>query len=206
MPRSPWRRGIIPSLPEAAPRPLNELEFAEVVRIVPAKWKPVILLLACTGLRWGELRALRWEDVRELPYPHLVISRSHSGPTKSRKVREVPLLPEAIEVLSSLPTGTGLVFSGRGSVMVGETASFLRSYVLRHSWVKDFHVHRLRHTFALRWLERGGTKETLQEILGHSTIRLTERYGKLRPWAVAAEAARIAGSGTVGGTAKESAS
>src|SRR5262249_2204162 len=53
IPRSPWRRGLLPSLPEAAPHALNELELAEVVRVVPEKWKPVVLLLAYTGLRWG---------------------------------------------------------------------------------------------------------------------------------------------------------
>jgi integrase len=198
IPRSPWRRGLLPALPEAAPDSLTELELAEVVRVVPEKWKPVVQLLAYTGLRWGELRALRWDAVRETPYPHLVVSRSHSGPTKSRRVREVPLLAEAQGVLAELPRDSELVFAGRGSVMLGETASFLRSFVARHSWVKGFHVHRLRHTFAVSWLERGGTKETLQEVLGHSTIKLTERYGRLRPWAVAAEAARIGASGKHG--------
>ena len=46
--------------------------------------------------------------------------------------------------------------------------------------------------------------ETLQHVLGHSTVKLTERYGRLRPWAVAAEARRIGNNagetGTVGGT------
>jgi integrase len=205
--RSPWRRGLLPALPEAAPNGLSEVELAQVVAVVLEKWKPVILLLASTGLRWGELRALRWDAVRETPYPHLVISRSHAGPTKSRRVREVPLLPEAQAVLAELPREADLVFSGRGSVMLGETASFLRSFVAKHSKVEGFHVHRLRHTFAVSWLERGGTKETLQEVLGHSTIKLTERYGRLRPWAVAAEAARIGASGgTVSGTVKASAS
>jgi len=62
--------------------------------------------------------------------------------------------------------------------------------VIAHSWVKDFHVHRLRHTFATRYLERGGTLETRQRILGHSSIKQTECYGRLRPHAVATEVAR----------------
>jgi site-specific recombinase XerD len=70
--------------------------------------------------------------------------------------------------------------------------------------VKDiaFHVHRLRHTYACRYLEAGGTLERLQRILGHSTIKLTECYGRLRPHAVAAEVARInrAITGTITGT------
>ena len=196
--RSPWvsgKHGLMPKLPEAAPNPLNEMELAEVLRVAPEHMKPVLLMLALTGLRWGELRALRWKDVHEAPYPHLVISKSHDGPTKSRKVRQVPLLIEAQEVLNSLTRSNGMVFS------LPETASWIRRYIISHSWVKDFHVHRLRHTFACRYLERGGSLEALQPMLGHSTVKLTERYGRLRPEMVAAEMRKVERDGTVDGTA-----
>lgn len=201
---SPWRRGMLPRLPEAAPRALNELELAEAMRVTPERWKPALLLLAHTGLRWGEARALRWEDVRGTPYAHLVVSRSHSGATKSRKVREVPLLPEAESVLETLAAEAGPERHGRVFPWLPETASWIRRYVRGRSRLRSlaetFHVHTLRHTFASRWLERGGTIETLQKVLGHSTVTLTERYGRLRPWAVAAEARRVADAGTVVGT------
>ena len=174
--RSPWRRGILlrcRRLLHGRSTNSSWLMSSESRRI---RWKPVLLLLARTGLRWGEVRAIRWEDVRESPYPHLVVSRSHSGPTKSRKVREVPLLPEAQEVLGGLSRSGARVFA-----WLPETASWIRRYVHRCSWVKDFHVHRLRHTFALHWLERGGTKETLQEVLGHSTVKLTETLRETSP-------------------------
>ena len=54
-----------------------------------------------------------------------------------------------------------------------------------------WHFHQLRHTFACRWLEQGGSKDALQKILGHSTIRMTERYGQLSDEAVFAEAKRL---------------
>jgi site-specific recombinase XerD len=110
----------------------------------------------------------------------------------------VPLLPEAQEVLNSLTRGTGTVFS------LPETASWIRRYIIRHSWVKDFHVHRLRHTHATSYLERGGSVEALQRLLGHSTVKLTERYGRLRPEAVAAEVRKVGRDGTVAGTVEES--
>jgi integrase len=80
------------------------------------------------------------------------------------------------------------------------TASWINRYIVRHSWVKDFHVHRLRHTFSCRYLERGGSVEALQRILGHSTVKLTERYGRLRPEFVAAEVRKVGRDGTVDGT------
>jgi len=187
--RSPWRPKMMPRRPEAAPDPLNDLEWAEVIRATPERWKPVLELMAATGLRWGEVCALRWKDVRMAPYRHLLVSKSHDGPTKSRKVREVPLLAEARLILDGLsqPADSGAAVFG----WLPETASWIRRHVIARSWVKDFHVHRLRHTFATRYLERSGTLETLQRILGHSSIKQTECYGRLRPHAVAAEVARI---------------
>jgi integrase len=195
--RSPWRPSMMPRLPEAAPDPLTDLELAAVLQVAPERWKPVLALMAFTGLRWGEVRALTWKDVRETPYPHLLVSKSHDGPTKSRRVREVPLLAEAREVLASLavPADRALpVFD-----WLPETASWIRRHVIAKSWVRSFHVHRLRHSFACSYLERGGSMEALQRILGHSTLVLTQRYGKLRPHVVAAEMARI--DGTAHGTA-----
>jgi len=96
--------------------------------------------------------------------------------------------------------------------LLPETASWIRRYVRSQSRIRnlEFNVHRLRHTFATRWLERDGSLESLKEILGHSTIKLTERYGRLRPWAVEAEARRVGRNnsaipGTVLGTVPEAA-
>jgi site-specific recombinase XerD len=40
----------------------------------------------------------------------------------------------------------------------------------------NLHMHIARHTFATNWLRNGGSKETLQQVLGHSSIRTTEIY------------------------------
>jgi integrase-like protein len=102
------------------------------------------------------------------------MSASHQ--TKSGKVRRVPIREE---------------FCGRVGRLVPFTShgAFSRQ-VAKLSGVR-FHVHQLRHTFACRWLERGGSLAALQELLGHSTVVTTQGYGRLAEPHVQAEAARV---------------
>jgi len=51
--------------------------------------------------------------------------------------------------------------------------------VRRYSGVATFHAHQLRHTFACRWLERGGSLAALQQMLGHSPIVTTQSYARI---------------------------
>ena len=54
-----------------------------------------------------------------------------------------------------------------------------------------WHWHQLRHTFACRYLERGGSLAALQRMLGHSTSRMTERYAGLSDEALFADLDRV---------------
>lgn len=54
-------------------------------------------------------------------------------------------------------------------------------------------VHQLRHAFACRWIERGGSLAALQQLLGHSSIVTTQRYARLMDESVFAEARRLSG-------------
>ena len=51
--------------------------------------------------------------------------------------------------------------------------------LLRRAEIEDFRFHDLRHTFASWYMMNGGDLYELAKILGHSNIKMTERYAKL---------------------------
>jgi integrase len=170
--RSPFPRGVMPRLQERPPDRLEPDEVAAVLTI-PEPYAFVVRLGLGTGLRWGELTRAQASDVQK---GVLVVHH-----TKSRKVRRVPL-----------PAGLRDELRSR----VGKLVQFVESgafanQVRKHSGVKRFHVHQLRHSFACTWLERGGSLAALQQLLGHSSIVTTQRYGRISDDMVRAEVERV---------------
>ena len=186
MEQSPVPRRLLPRVQERPPDRLTDEEVEKVLRI-PEPYAFVIRLGLGTGLRWGELVRAKSSDVQD----GWLIAHQ----TKSGKLRRVPL-PLELAAELRLRVGPLLPFhNGTG---------FTRQ-VRRYSGVQRFHPHQMRHTFACRWLESGRSLEALQQVLGHSTITMTQRYGRLsdeyvrreaelRPGEVAAKVAAKANS------------
>jgi integrase len=165
--RSPFPRKILPKVQEHPPDRLTEENLLSVCSL-PDPHGLVCRLLASTGLRWSEAVRAQAADIQ---HGLLVVHQ-----TKSGKVRRVPIPEEFRRRVGRL-----IPFTSHGA--------FSRQ-VQKLSGVR-FHVHQLRHTFACRWLERGGSLAALQELLGHSTVVTTQRYGRLAEPHVQAEAARV---------------
>jgi integrase len=172
--RSPFPRRLLPRIKE---RPPDRLSDEDVERLCQLEepYGFICRLLVQTGLRWGEAVRAQAADVQG---GALVV-----GETKSGKVRRVPLPP-------------GLLREVRGRVgrllALRHSDSFAKQ-VQRLSGVHGFHAHQLRHTYACRWLEAGGSLAALQELLGHASIVTTQRYGRLSEAHVRDEAERIWG-------------
>lgn len=158
--RSPFPKRIMPRIEERPPDRLTDDELKQVVRI-PGSHGFVVRLAVATGMRWGELTRAKSSDVE---HSVLVVHR-----TKSGKVRRIPI-PQWFQPELRRHVGTLVPFASPGH---------FNAAVRRFSGVEGFHVHQLRHTFACRWLERGGSLPALQQLLGHSSIVTTQRYGRL---------------------------
>ncbi|MBI5169835.1 MAG: site-specific integrase, partial [Candidatus Eisenbacteria bacterium] len=164
--------------------PPDRLSDDDVRRVldIPEPQAFVVRLALSTGMRWGEMcRA----SAKDLDGNMLIVHR-----TKSGKVRRVPLHPEILRELKGR-VGRLVPYSERAN------GSF-NKFVARNSGIRKFHVHQLRHTFACRWLERGGSLPALQQILGHASVVTTQHYAKLGDDLVRREAARITGSDPYG--------
>jgi integrase len=172
--KSPVPRKLLPRLQEQLPDRLTD-EEVEALLAIPEPHAFAIRLGLGTGLRWAELCRAQASDVEQ---GALVISR-----TKTGKVRRVPLAPQLLaEVRTRI---------GRLVPFDGEQPSAFSKTVRRLGGVSRFHTHQMRHTFACRWLEVGGSLPALQQILGHSSVAMTQRYGRLSDQAVREQAERV---------------
>ncbi|MFC7623282.1 tyrosine-type recombinase/integrase [Microlunatus sp. GCM10028923] len=154
------------------------------------------MVLALTGIRWGELAGLRVGDRIEVPGQGLrlqraVLASSDTGELyvdtlKSHAARTVPLVAELVPILDRwtagkaddqwifpAPIGGPLSESNwKRSVQWTSAKSAIGKTALR--------VHDLRHTCASLWLAGGADPKVLQRILGHASAAMTmDLYGHL---------------------------
>ena len=193
--RSNPARGL--GLPRPQKRDYVYLTHGQVLALADeaGRWRLLILVLAYTGLRWGEATALRVCDV-DFDRRRIDVRRAFSdvggrivlGTPKSHRSRTVPI-PRFVAVeLAAAVEGKRpdeLVFMMRGGSVV--RLSNWRGAVFvparsRASLSDRFRVHDLRHTAASLMIQAGYPPKMLQEIMGHASITTTlDLYGHLYP-------------------------
>jgi integrase len=190
----------------------------ELARLWPQLREPMVLsylsrVAVVTGMRFGELAALRWDDVNLLD-GEIIVSRTYSPgigekDTKSGEPRTVDLVPQAKHLFEDWypqTSGHGLVFEREtggyvdgGKVLDTLYAAMERAGISRISergGKRTFHS--FRHTFARITLESGAQLEWVQAQLGHSSITLTrDLYGAWSRKAEKLAARRLKGKFTV---------
>jgi integrase len=173
---------------------LSVEQVEAVARHAEGMFSGAIIVAAYTGLRTGELRALRWRDV-DFPGASLRVQRNmpaggEEDAPKSGKVRSVPLTDDVareLDRLSRRKAFTGLddrVFSGPGGAMLAEDAfrdalyeAMKRAGIDREAFParSGFTFHDLRHTFGTRAAQAFPLHD-VQAFMGHADIQTTMRY------------------------------
>lgn len=139
-----------------------------------------------TGMRAGELCGLHWEDV-DFDRRVITVQRSFKVPTKTGRIRRVPMLDPLIGLLGGWRErchSAVLVFPNKqGNMHVSGARVMNRTFVrcLENAGLQRLSFHDLRHTFASHWMLKGGEIYRLQRILGHASIQMTQRYAHLGP-------------------------
>jgi len=147
----------------------------------------IVLIAVTTGMRMSEIFGLKWSDV--MYNEGLLAVRAK---LKGGKMRYVPMPPELADELRRFmpqPANNVLYIAGNNHEQIfppkdgakGERQRVEGSFedLLERAEITDFRFHDLRHTFASWYMMNGGDLYELAKILGHSNIKMTERYAKL---------------------------
>lgn len=147
-----------------------------------------ILIALNTGLRVGEICALRWKDIdtdSHLLRVNNTVSRIKNNEDKCSWIMETP---KTASSLRDIPISETLMSAllqisrlSDSDYIVSENENFVnpRTFEYRYhkeicaSKVTNVNFHALRHTFATRCVEGGMDIKTLSEILGHSNVSIT---------------------------------
>jgi integrase len=163
---------------------LTDTEAAELIAAVPEGVDRLLMrVMVATGLRTGEVLALRWGDIdpRRVNVRRAVSRSGRIGPPKSRAgQRAVPLPATLGRDLLELRTELGgqeadFAFpNARGGARDPKNfANRLFAPAARAAGVPWATPHDLRHTFASRAVREGVNVKQLQALLGHATIGVT---------------------------------
>jgi integrase len=204
--------------PRPAPPEMRTLSPAETRKLLEAargdKLEALYMLAVQTGMRQGELLALKWQDV-DLENAKLSVRRTLTmsggrillGELKTKKSRRTIRLTDAavktlrehlarqlegMERLGDVYRDEGLVFASEVGTPINPTNLRRRSFaaLLQRANLPKIRFHDLRHTCATLLLSRNVHPKYVQELLGHANIAITlDTYSHVIP-GMGAQAAR----------------
>ncbi len=169
------------------PRYLNENDYNLLLRQAENTgiFYEMLLFSLRTGVRVGELLALEWPDIdfnEKLVTIKRNIVNGKIGSPKNNKYRRIYLAHDIFILLSNRQKSNGLIFPNEnGNYMSRFVCSRKLERLCIKAGVKKIGWHGLRHSFASQLATNGVSLKTIQELLGHSDLKMVQRYAHLEP-------------------------
>ncbi len=190
-----WDKLVFPE--KKGNKPVEVLSWKEQAGLLPIlfqkmdKAEMAVLLCLHTGLRLGELCALKWKDIdfgNRMVSVNQTVQRLYREGGKTKTVlletepkseysrREIPLPVMILELFTKIRHEGNYVF-GKDKPMEPRTLQNHFKRLLKKAGLKHKNFHALRHTFATNCIESGADIKSLSEILGHSDVQISlNRY------------------------------
>ncbi len=174
--KNPVSQSGIPSVNDKKERVLTTEEERRLLDVCPKYLKDAIQLALNTGMRRGEILGLRWDWI---DFNENLITLPQTN-TKNQEMRKVPvnqLIRKILLERKLLSGGSDFVFPSEES-RTGHIYWLNRSFkrACRLADIEGLRFHDFRHTAATRLVESGIPLHAVAKLLGHSTVKITERY------------------------------
>lgn len=161
-------------------------ELNTILNCLPNKDLTDLYLFAFyTGMRLSEVINLQWNNINL--NEGIIQVGGKEFVTKGKKVRSIPICNQVHDILIKrfpkiLKQKNNFVFT-KGSSSYCYTADYIsktfKKAVKLSGLNQDVHFHSLRHSFASALIKSGASLYTIKELLGHSSISMTEIYSHL---------------------------
>lgn len=175
-------------VPPGEPRDFTDKEVAQIISLAVGRDKLIVLLMACMGLRCGDVSRIRVEDLE--PRSRMLRVRGKGG--RGEVTHEVPVpsivWDRLIRHIRDQGYRSGPVFRSvtTGAALRPDSVGDIVSDLIDRAGLKLYPgdgrtPHALRHTFATGLVDGGADLRLAQHALGHRTIRSTELYVRREP-------------------------
>ncbi|MCX6132601.1 MAG: tyrosine-type recombinase/integrase [Ignavibacteriales bacterium] len=178
---NPARKCKLLRVPAKDPCFLTLKEFIKLCSVVEdVGFRRLLLFGASTGMRRGELVNLCWEDL-DFDRRSIRIRNRCNFVVKGYKPRTIPMSADIYNIFMPLRKPTGYVFSDKQQAPLSAHAISRRfkSLVRKCELPEQLHFHSLRHSYASWMLMANVPISVVKELLGHSSVAVTEIYGHL---------------------------
>jgi len=171
--QNPVARTSAPKLPTSEPIHLSRAELGRALRVAHQRGLWAVFFAAYGGFRLGELKRLKWSDLRQGRDGSILVVRE----SKTNRPRSVPVSKRLAHAIKRMLAGTPeeLIFSSRSEHEWARYLAPIKKVVpkmnrSRGGW------HDFRRTFGSLLVQAGTPIYTVSKLLGHSQISTTAKF------------------------------